>query len=208
MRGNRRRGGPGAGDTVNVSAGLVTVLALGWLGADSLLLPQRDEAGARRLAKRGSSGGWSFNGQARWRPPGAVQNGARRDLARRRPAGFTGVCTCGNRATQARQQGGRRDLPQQDRPEEELGASGLHGRAEEDRTWTIKSNGGAESGARRQGSMAAELHPVAMARPLFILKKERPRGEVLERERATVERERNGGEVGLAGVVSDAASRR
>ena len=56
--------------------------------------------------------------------------------------------------------------------------------------------------------MAAELHPVAMARPLFILKKERPRGEVLERERATVERERNGGEVGLAGVVSDEAGRR
>ena len=37
--------------------------------------------------------------------------------------------------------------------------------------------------------MAAELHPVAMARPLFVLKKERPRGEVLERERVMVERE-------------------
>lgn len=66
----------------------------------------------------------------------------------------------------------------------------------------------AESGARRRGSMAAELHPVAMARPLFVLKNERPRGEVLERERATIERERNGGEVGLAGVVSDEAGRR
>ena len=34
------------------------------------------------------------------------------------------------------------------------------------------------------------LHSVAMVRSLFVLKNERPRGEVLESERATVERER------------------
>ena len=72
-----------------------------------------------------------------------------------------------------------------------------------DWTWMAESNGGAKSGARRQGSMAAELHPVAMARPLFVLKNERPRGEVLERERKSNGRERMGGEVGLFRRCSD-----